>query len=484
MQRSIPFFAFPSCLFLATCSGARHESSPAREAVGPSGARSAPLVTAPQRRAESLSRGALPSRNTLFSVPPKGSECPALPVPEGNTYFVCDCAPGASPSCNPGDDRAAGTREAPFRSYSKARDTFRQMQAGQTVALCRGGAFTVDEDRDWTNGRCESGQPCVLRDYDPPGAKAALGLPILRVADGDGITLVNGGLAEHEEGFVFMNLDLRSASRGRRGNGFFLYNDVDDVLMCGVSIDGFAIGVHSGGANESGPESDGKNARVVLRNARLSNNGDQGWLGGCDGCGIANSTFENNGFNRAILNHSIYFGGTGVEMFALYNDLYRSAIVGGKCQGAPIVAHGQLTRLRIEGNTVREEAGKADPTCWGIAVDTGYEDRVEAFHDVVIRGNDVINVGNVGIGLNACQGCVIEDNLIVHEQPFSSSLIAVPDRARSPNDLAMGAVSIRRNTLIVRAPSEVIGIRLGDEGEGHVVVDNALLSLGGGRLVC
>lgn len=413
-----------------------------------------------------------------------GPECPTFPVTEAVVRFACDCGPGASPECVAGQDGAPGTFEAPLRTYAKAREVFLGQDAGHMVAFCRGGSFTIEGERDWTNARCSSNQPCVVRDYQPPNASPGLAAPILRADQGDGVTLVNGGSAEHEEGFVFLNLDFRSLSRGKNGNGFFFYNDVDDVLLCGVSIDGFAIGVHAGGSNPPTAGSDGKNARIVLRSSRVTNNGDQGWLGGCDGCGIEYTAFQNNGYNRAILNHSIYFAGTASGMFARKNHLYRSAVLDGKCRGAPLVAHGQLTGLVIEDNTVREDLGHADASCWGIAVDTGYEDRSEAFRDVLIRGNDVLNVGNLGIGLNACQGCIIEKNLVVHEQPFGSTLIAVPDRPRSANDLEMGSVLVQNNTLISRSSAGAVGIRVGGEASGHVVRNNALLSVGTGRLTC
>jgi hypothetical protein len=309
--------------------------------------------------------------------------------------------------------------------------------------------------------------------------------PVLRVAEGHGITLENGGAAQHEEGFVFQNLELRSLSRGKAGNGFFFYNDVDDVLVCGATIDGFAIGVHAAGSNPPGPGSDGKNARIVLRNSRVTNNGGQGWLGGCDGCGVEHTSFENNGFEQPVLNHSIYFAGASANgMFALHNDLYRSAMAGGKCRGAPLVVHGTLSSLRVEGNTVREDVGAADLGCWGIAIDSGYDDREEGFHDVTIRGNDVVNVGNVGIGLNACKGCRIEDNLVVQEQPFESALIVVPNRQRGDPDLALDGVVVSNNTLIARTPAAVTGIAVGGEGARHVVSNNTLLALGPGRVTC
>jgi parallel beta-helix repeat protein len=112
--------------------------------------------------------------------------------------------------------------------------------------------------------------------------------------------------------------------------------------------------------------------------------------------------------------------------------------------------------------------------CWGIALDTGYQDRAESFTDVTIRGNTVLNVGNVGIGVNACRDCVIENNVVVHEQPFESTPIAVPDRERSPDDGLLTHAIVRNNSIFMGATATGTGIRLGGEGDHHVAVSNSI----------
>jgi hypothetical protein len=282
-----------------------------------------------------------------------------------------------------------------------------------------------------------------------------------------------------------MNLDVRSKTGGHSGNGFFIYNDVKDVLVCGMSITGFGIGFHAAGSNAPAAGSDGKNARVVLRNSYIANNGDQGWLGGCDGCGVEYSKFENNGFKQTVLNHNIYFSPRGADgMFARGNDLYKNAIVNGKCESVSLVVHGQLTNLTIEGNTVREDVGKVGVGCWGIAVDSGYAGEAEGFKNVIIRRNKVTNVGNLGIGLNACQNCLVENNVIVQTQAIESAMIAAPDRSRESNDLAMTGITIRNNTMYAKSTARVTGVSLGGEGSGHVAVSNAMHSPGTGQFTC
>ena len=190
-----------------------------------------------------------------------------------------------------------------------------------------------------------------------------------------------------------------------------------------------------------------QNSRITLRSSRIVNNTQQGWLGGCDGCSLEYNHFENNGFKRELCSTTSISGGGNQRVIG--NKLYRNASVNGVCAAASLVAHGEFPRLLIEGNLIREEVGAAQQNCWGIAVDTGYSGTPEGFTNVTIRGNTVINVGNVGIGLNACQNCVIENNVVVHEQAFGATGIAVPDRAREANDLGLASVTVRNNSLYV-----------------------------------
>jgi hypothetical protein len=405
--------------------------------------------------------------------------------PSGRVHHFCDCGVGADPDCRPGSDTVSGTSTDPQRSYEAARSTFEGIAAGDTIAFCRGGSFLQERGNRWVNASCRAENRCVVRDYTPSWASGDEDAPIIRAREGShAFALENGGRASHQEGYTFMNLDLRG--RGK-GYGFFVYNDMDDVDLCNVSIDGFKIGVSVSGSKEARPESDGKNDRIVLKRSRITNNSGQGWLGSCNGCTIEESYFENNGFDKPKFNHNIYISGSnkGVArgMRIVGNEVYRSAIVNGKCEGAPIVAHGEKAGLLIENNLVREDIGSAGRGCWGIAVDTAYSS-AEAFTDVVIRNNRIINVGSVSIGVNSCSNCLIENNVIVQEQPFGGNHIAAPNRERAPDDHPMSKITIRNNSIYVGADSGGVGIKLGKEGHGHRVLSNAILYTGKNRWAC
>jgi len=425
-----------------------------------------------------------------------GASCPDIGLDAATVHYVCDCQAGAAPACVPGDDSAAGSAAAPWRTITKAQQIFASAQAGTTFAFCRGGSFTPGSSGAWVNDGtttgCTAANPCVVRDYVPTGATGALPLPIITVGSGHGVDLANGGNAEHQEGYVFLNLDLRSTSQGTSGDGFFVYNDVDDVLVCGVAIDGFQVGFYMAGSNPAAAGSDGKNARIELRNSSVTNCGSQGMLGSCDDCVVAGNRFANNGFtattsSEGSRNHNIYLSAHGLvqRMKVVGNDLYRSAMVGGACTGTPLVVHGMFSDLLIEGNTIHEDLAAAGGGCWGLAVDTGYSDEHEEFTNVVIRRNTVTNVGNVSIGTTGCHDCLIENNLIIQQQTaFGGALVSVPNRTGGSEDQTTDAVTVRNNTLIDLSSAAYSAVHLGGEGTGHISTNNAVYGGGGGTLTC
>jgi hypothetical protein len=407
----------------------------------------------------------------------------ALAGPAGAlTRSVCDCAPGADADCVAGDDASAGTAAAPWRSYEKARTAFAALAAGDAILFCRGGAWQIAAGTRWVNGACLAAAPCRVGAYAPPWGTGDEGRPILERVDAThGFALEDGGDAEHEEGYVIEGLDLRG---GGSGNGFFLYNDIDDVVLRDLSITGFDIGVHLAGSNPcnpSDPACDGRNERITLTDSYVADNESQGWLGASSGSKILDNVFERNG-TTAVFDHNIYVSGSsggqtqGIEVRG--NHLYQSDLDdAGVCRAVSLVVHGEHDDLTIEGNTVVEDVGLAGQGCWGIAVDNGYGS-AEGFTDVVIRGNTVRNVGNLAIGVGACVRCTIENNVIIHQQAFGTTAIAAPDRPPDAGDLLPDDITVRNNSIFIDTAGGATAIRVDDFGNDHVVVSNAILYTG------
>ncbi len=401
------------------------------------------------------------------------------PTAGATDWYVCDCASGSVPTCESGDDNDSGSLAAPWQGFEKARQTFSTLAPGDRIRFCRGGAWDISgTGTRWVNGNCTAANRCTVEAYDPPWGGAQEPRPILRRLDGGhGFALEDGGNAEHEEGYRFASLDLRSTTH--TGHGFFLYNDIDDVHIVDVAISGFAIGVHLAGSNacSSDPQCDGRNERLVVERATIVDNEAQGWLGGSSGSQILDSYFEGNG-TTAVFDHNIYIsgsnGGMTSGMRVVGNRLYRSALDGsGVCRAVSLVVHGQHSNLLIEGNEVWEDPGLAGQGCWGIAVDPGYGS-AEAFVDVTIRGNRVHDVGNVGIGVASCSNCLIENNVVVQRNPFGMVAIAAPDRDRGAGDAPQDAIVVRNNSIFLGSSSGGTAIRVRTEGDDHVIASNAV----------
>ena len=395
-------------------------------------------------------------------------------------HHVCDCATGADVDCQPGDDGATGSPTDPWRSYEKARIEFAALAPDDAIRFCRGGAWNITAGTRWVNQSCRASNPCVVGDYWALWSSGDEPRPILRRLDGaHGFALEDGGDAEHEEGYLFENLDLRGAGTDA-GWGFFLYNDIDDVTIRNLAISGFAIGVHLAGSNAcsvSDPQCDGRNERITLRDSTLLDNSRQGWLGASSGSRILFNHFEGNG-STAVFDHNIYVSGSsggqtqGIRVIG--NKLHRSTLdAAGTCQGVSLVVHGEHDDLRLEGNEIWEDVGFAGQGCWGIAVDNGYSEP-ESFTNVVIGRNIVRNVGNVAIGVGACADCVIETNIILHDQPFGVTAIAAPDRSLGAGDQPQDDILVRNNSIWIGPAGGGTAISVRDMGDDHGIVSNAI----------
>lgn len=394
-------------------------------------------------------------------------------IPTTADYYVCNCLTGADSDCQSGSDSNAGTSaSAAWQTFERARQHFSTMEAGKTLAFCQGGSFQVTSSSTWVNSSCQSAAPCVIRNYQPSWASGDEDLPLITNLSGGIFDLANGGYAVQQQGYTIRSLSLKG---GNAGVGVFIFNDVDDVNLEYLEIDGFQIGVQVAGANLPATSGDGESSRIRLYGSRILNNSGQGWLGGCDDCVIDSSYFENNGFTGPTFYHNIYWGNSAknatLNGVIKNNELYKSALQSGACSGVSLVVHGTHDDLLIESNYVREDVGTAAAGCWGISVDSAYNTQ-EGFRNLTIRGNKVENVGNLGIGCTSCSDTLIENNLII-DQRGNSTGIAVPNRTRGAEDEATQAVTVRNNTLHISGASAT-GIKIDTEGTGHVIANNAI----------
>jgi len=107
-------------------------------------------------------------------------------------------------------------------------------------------------------------------------------------------------------------------------------------------------------------------------------------------------------------------------------------------------------------------------------VNPSHSGTAEQFPDLTIRGNTVMNVGRVAIGVASCDPCLIENNVISLQGSITRSAIrASVEDDREALDMPMDNVTIRNNSIYI-AEGRGEGIELKLEGDNHVVVNNSI----------
>ncbi len=137
--------------------------------------------------------------------------------------------------------------------------------------------------------------------------------------------------------------------------------------------------------------------------------------------------------------------------------------------------HGGIDDMTVENNHLIQPSGSR-PGCFGIEISGGYADSRggEYFRNVTIRGNQVVNVGYVGIGLRNCSNCIVEDNGIIwtgaggsaghlHERECTERRGRTRNGTDHPPQLDLSRQGLQRRST---------GVRLLNEGAGHAVSSN------------
>lgn len=365
------------------------------------------------------------------------------------SIFVCD---------DGSDDNSGDSPFSPWKTFDKAMSQFNHLDAGEGVYFCRGGTFYVENTHRLMNENCNAEMPCLIADYFSNNSITDERPKIISESGKVVFNFQNPGDAVQDGGYVVQNLSLESYKYLQAA--IFLYNDVDDLQVRNLRIDGFKFGIHSAGANTPKKGSNRKNERIIISHSEIINNSDQGWLGACSDCILDGNLFDNNGFSRRVFNHNIYFSGkTDDENIIISNNILKNnAIVNGLCSGASFVMHGHFKNIKIENNLIEEQKGKAEMGCWGISVDPGYSQMEESFYGLVIKGNKIINAGGVGIGCASCVDVLIEGNDILNAQDLNTTGIAVP--VRKEDLVTSDNVIIRNNNVaLVNDGANKIGFR-------------------------
>jgi hypothetical protein len=363
--------------------------------------------------------------------------------------YVSDCAVGADAACVPGNDSNSGTEPTKPRR-SLAGFSLKNLADGeQVIAFARGSVIEIDGMLYPINLGKKATQSLVFTDYKPSWGGTAL--PIIRFKPSStgnhaGINLINAG-----SNFTFRNLDITgSGAPNYYGTGLFLHGNVSNVLLENVTLRNFSLGI-----NSANSKTDARVENVTVRNSRIVNNHAQGFLGGGYKVVLEDNIFDNNGFKGGYRYHNIYLSTYAEDMVLRGNTLTNSAMVDGRCTGVSLVGHNHLVRTLIENNTIVELT--ANYGCYGIQIN-GYQSSTNAymgFDGTVIRGNTVVLGldGGLGIGVNACPDCVIENNVIVGVGKSNFTGIAVPDGSFTSAGSKDKAVTVRNNSIYINTPT-------------------------------
>jgi hypothetical protein len=443
---------------------------------------------------------------TVTQITPQtgwAATCAAEPIrTTGTKYYACDCQPGSAAGCVAGSDANAGTSpSAALRTISALAGKFRSMNAGDTVALCKGGVFdgSVTQGWDnWGNAKCSGtgASSCMIRDYAAPWNLGSESRPTLSVTGPNSVMLfANRG------GVRILNINFLNTSAGGAGlttgnyPAIWVGTNSTDVEVCNCILDGFTIGIYTNGCG----------ARRFLRGSIIRNSCLDGALVEDNDSWYDGNTFVHNGTD-ACFNYSHLQNPAGGTAHAWYlttrcgssnvrfvnNSVTDTALYNGACSGtSPVVMGGVSSNVTIENNYVEGGADGTTGNCGGIYGGNSYGDVTGTHANLVVRRNRVVNVHQNAIGFASVSNPIIEDNVIVYmaSSPGVTNAIAIPHWTnKSPGETPSYGGTIRNNTIYVTNASGGTGIAVGTAGNtttpGFNVTGNAIYATTGSLSNC
>jgi hypothetical protein len=417
------------------------------------------------------------------------ANCAAMSIRStGTKYYICDCEAGAQAGCVAGNDATGnGTAATPWKTFAKARDTFNNtMQAGDTLAMCKGGSWTTDTNTSanrWHNPRCTAPadprvaantNTCDIRDYT--ASWGGTNKPLISASSA--ATLFSfDQYGASSNGVRILNLELNGKGGGPYGAAFgdcgvWMYGPHNDHFYCNNTMTSWNLAFNIQNRDSGDP------SRIHVVGNKILNSTADAYLYGASGGSIDANFMDNNGASNnrdhtIYLANDFYAGGGGIIGFSITNNEIRYS--SSSCSGVVIVAHGQVTNLLVDNNIVDGGSTSVDE-CYGISITSGGYGTAEWFKNSIVRRNVLTRTGRFGIDMSNSPDYLIENNTIYLTGASSDGISAPSGVTSVAGSSATTRGTIRNNTIYTNSGSGCsFGIQVSGEGTGYVIANNSIM---------
>jgi hypothetical protein len=295
-----------------------------------------------------------------------------------------------------------------------------------------------------------------------------------------------------------MNLSLvGGVTTGQTGIFLYCYNcAIHDDSILNVDISGFELAI-----SEQQP----LDYNMTIEGNHFTANFKEGYIGSSQNLNLNYNSFIDGGgvIDGTASTHSIYFSSheytTGVNIIGNYIAGYYKGhrtdnTIATQCSSGQFALHAAITNLVVSGNAVIEDPNAA-AGCWGLSANLITAAAFGGFfRNALFSGNIIVNGGNQALNVENCPYCVIENNLIIADNPTAINGITVPPAAArtaiagctpSPTvqcyDDPSTNYTIRNNTIYFTANANggMVGIQVGvanssETQTGHKVYNNTI----------
>lgn len=375
-----------------------------------------------------------------------GQEALNTPYLSGSTIrYVSDCQSGngvkPAAACVQGSDSydgttpdiIPGTDHGPWQTVGKAQSWIGAQPSGEkyTLAFAQGGVWNVSTNNSssaalipaklsWCTPGASTPNYCLeIREYPQGGSgqpptlytDASVQKPIMLT--GNGVRVMNLNLIGDPANASTYGIFQYDGPGGINSTTGQLNTGSNDLAILNVGISNYGIGIY---------EATDSNSGTIIRGNHIANSSGQGFLGGSNNEEISYNSFVNDGSNN-VYNHAIYLGTTHLVVGLTFKGNYiEGAYGGGTCYGGPLNSHGAIANLVVSDNVVMEKPDAKD-TCYGLSLTdmTGNYRGGVYYPNGVISNNILINTGTVGIDVSGCPNCLIENNLVLFDNPSAGS---------------------------------------------------------------